>query len=455
MHRGAWRSFARILARMTRGAIGRIPDGDQPDGTTGEDPETRRSGRDKGRRATVDADVASRLARAIAGEFADAKPEPADPGAQRPSRRPTALTGASAVATLVLGLLVADTGTRDSDRNASHPAASAGSISRTPRGISPPFGGADLGGSQGPHSGAEEVNIRTAMTVAAVMSGNALATPPDGFVKHADSKHDFSAIQGQGGWHYRFDRGDGTAASDMAYFLAAGPNGRQWCVTPHFGGTSSSSDTSHCTLTADWSHTNTAEICNTPAQGTLRPIREWTGQRTTRRAVHLTLAPSALSGGMRFDLLADGVVVWSRTWSHGNNPPADELIDIAAARSIALRCDPLGTCASDGAWQSIEIYSPDCDRDGLADDAEIAAGAIDVDGNGIPDACECAASPGLPPCCPTDLNDDGQVNGADLGALVAFWGPNPSYPRADITGDGTVNGSDLGLLLAAWGACPP
>jgi len=107
-------------------------------------------------------------------------------------------------------------------------------------------------------------------------------------------------------------------------------------------------------------------------------------------------------------------------------------------------------CGSDSGQRPFLIeWSADCNADGKVDYGQIRRGELaDFNGNNIPDCCE-----GPTTCCPTDLNDDGQVNGADLGALVAFWGPNPSYPRADITGDGTVNGSDLGLLLSAWGAC--
>jgi hypothetical protein len=55
-----------------------------------------------------------------------------------------------------------------------------------------------------------------------------------------------------------------------------------------------------------------------------------------------------------------------------------------------------------------------------------------------------------PDPCPADLNDDGAVDGADLGALLASWGqPGP----ADLDGNGVVDGVDLGSLLAAWGPC--
>ncbi|MCA9283969.1 MAG: hypothetical protein KDA22_02050, partial [Phycisphaerales bacterium] len=55
--------------------------------------------------------------------------------------------------------------------------------------------------------------------------------------------------------------------------------------------------------------------------------------------------------------------------------------------------------------------------------------------------------------CPADLNNDGQVNGADLGQLLGAWGPCAGC-SADLTGDGMVNGADLGLLLGEWGPCP-
>jgi hypothetical protein len=59
---------------------------------------------------------------------------------------------------------------------------------------------------------------------------------------------------------------------------------------------------------------------------------------------------------------------------------------------------------------------------------------------------------GTPPdSCPTDLTDDGFVDGNDLGQLLAQWG-GPG--TADFNQDGFVDGNDLGIMLAAWGACP-
>jgi formylglycine-generating enzyme required for sulfatase activity len=53
---------------------------------------------------------------------------------------------------------------------------------------------------------------------------------------------------------------------------------------------------------------------------------------------------------------------------------------------------------------------------------------------------------------------DGTVNGADLGTLLAYWGPRTSGSfsiASDINSDGHIDGSDLGALLANWGTCTP
>ncbi|MCH2161039.1 MAG: hypothetical protein MK085_04110 [Phycisphaerales bacterium] len=52
-----------------------------------------------------------------------------------------------------------------------------------------------------------------------------------------------------------------------------------------------------------------------------------------------------------------------------------------------------------------------------------------------------------------DLNGDGEVNGADLGLLMANWAIAGS--SGDIDGDGDVDGADLGRLLGKWGPVYP
>jgi hypothetical protein len=64
--------------------------------------------------------------------------------------------------------------------------------------------------------------------------------------------------------------------------------------------------------------------------------------------------------------------------------------------------------------------------------------------------------PGMPAPCIGDIYLDGFVNGADLGALLAYWGPTTSAAPSracDLNADGVVNGSDLGILLGYWGPC--
>ena len=62
-----------------------------------------------------------------------------------------------------------------------------------------------------------------------------------------------------------------------------------------------------------------------------------------------------------------------------------------------------------------------------------------------------ASGPICPAFCPSDLNRDGTVSGADLGLLLGNWG---LFGQGDLDLDGTIGGSDLGLLLGAWGNCP-
>jgi hypothetical protein len=65
------------------------------------------------------------------------------------------------------------------------------------------------------------------------------------------------------------------------------------------------------------------------------------------------------------------------------------------------------------------------------------------------DAVTITISPALNPA---DLDGDGDVDGADLGELLAAWGPCEPAGEcpADLNGSGDVDGADLGALLAAW-----
>ena len=62
------------------------------------------------------------------------------------------------------------------------------------------------------------------------------------------------------------------------------------------------------------------------------------------------------------------------------------------------------------------------------------------------------AAPAPAQSCAGDLNDDGVINGADLGQLLAAWGPCESC-AADLNMNGVVDGADLGVQLGNWGEC--
>ena len=113
----------------------------------------------------------------------------------------------------------------------------------------------------------------------------------------------------------------------------------------------------------------------------------------------------------------------------------------------------VGCWTSDCEQSFVVEWSADCNNDGIVDYGQIRDGFADTNANNIPDCCE--QSIPCTDCYRYDLNPTGTVDGSDLGALLAFWGPvSPAFPRADITRDGIVNGEDLGLLLANWGPCP-
>ena len=124
-------------------------------------------------------------------------------------------------------------------------------------------------------------------------------------------------------------------------------------------------------------------------------------------------------------------------------------------------CSGIGGCG--GRWrddraclpESIDVravyeWSADCNNDSIVDYGQILTGQLaDSNTNGIPDICE------QPQCQDADITNNHIVDGADLGALLAFWGPvNPVLPQADVNRDGQVNGADIGILLSYWGPCP-
>lgn len=89
--------------------------------------------------------------------------------------------------------------------------------------------------------------------------------------------------------------------------------------------------------------------------------------------------------------------------------------------------------------ERFEGPTEDCNANGQVDLIDILFDpTLDADGDAAIDDCA-LRSP--------DINRDGVIDGADLGLLLAAWemtGPT------DLNSDGTTDGADLGLLLAAW-----
>ena len=138
---------------------------------------------------------------------------------------------------------------------------------------------------------------------------------------------------------------------------------------------------------------------------------------------------------------------WSYTNWNPNEPDGNEdyLVVIKRENDVFGWDDHL-VQSSEIVYFLIE-WSADCNNDGIVDYGQILDGTlVDTDQNGVPDWCD---------SCTGDVNGDGTVDAADLGALLALWGTNGnSSPRADANRDGTVDAADLGLLLGYWGDCP-
>jgi hypothetical protein len=117
--------------------------------------------------------------------------------------------------------------------------------------------------------------------------------------------------------------------------------------------------------------------------------------------------------------------------------------------------DDTGLSFNDPGFRPLIEYSADCNSNGIIDYGEIRNGFIeDTNGNNIPDACECAADPSLPICCPADVIEDSAVNAIDLAAILNTWGTDGGkFPRADVDGSGVVDGADLAAVLSEWGPC--
>jgi hypothetical protein len=134
-----------------------------------------------------------------------------------------------------------------------------------------------------------------------------------------------------------------------------------------------------------------------------------------------------------------GGCAWSNTYQ------AAATVDEAGERLIAVRARDRGGVA----FCDVRIeatFTADCNGDGFVDYGQILQGLLpDIDGNGIPDSCD----------CPADLDLSGSIDAEDLSYILFAWGTDGGKtPKADINRDGIVDAADLAAILSSWGSCP-
>lgn len=142
----------------------------------------------------------------------------------------------------------------------------------------------------------------------------------------------------------------------------------------------------------------------------------------------------------------------------------------AAGQITSLTHDPYSGALLAIRWSNspIRIVPPappdpaDLSGDGEVDGADLGlllaawntSGPGDLDGDGVVNGADLGlmlASFTVPPTpCPPDLDRNRTVDSSDLGLLLALWGEQGD---ADLDGSGVVDAADIGLVLAAWGPC--
>ncbi|MHC5113770.1 MAG: hypothetical protein ACYTGP_05020 [Planctomycetota bacterium] len=96
---------------------------------------------------------------------------------------------------------------------------------------------------------------------------------------------------------------------------------------------------------------------------------------------------------------------------------------------------------------SVTLADDTCNSTGLENWTLNNPQGLDNDGDLLYDADD-------PDCddCPEDLNGNGQVDFADILAVIAVWGPCPGCPE-DLNGNGAADFADILEIIAAWGPC--
>ncbi len=122
----------------------------------------------------------------------------------------------------------------------------------------------------------------------------------------------------------------------------------------------------------------------------------------------------------------------------------DELCIAMATVYCEADCETIPTCGTSGDC-GVPRADPGCSDRSCCEEICLEDGFCCV----VAWDAECVAKASSCGDPRPDLDGDGDVDGADLGLLLARWGTND--PGADLDSDGQVAGGDLGLLLASWG----
>ena len=147
-----------------------------------------------------------------------------------------------------------------------------------------------------------------------------------------------------------------------------------------------------------------------------------------------------------------GVVEWAAV-AYGEDMAPSSIFSINGAEPGSMATGMFESKAGSSVEIPLQLYAIDYamgyqdivlfTRTGDADNEYVPLGSFMV---------SIAPPTGDTPPCPADFNNDGKVDGGDLGLMLSAWG-NCDACQQDLNGDGKVDGGDLGLLLAAWGDC--
>jgi len=133
---------------------------------------------------------------------------------------------------------------------------------------------------------------------------------------------------------------------------------------------------------------------------------------------------------------------------HSGDPyAATDWTSAVSGGSVTWTGGDFATSANGNALRFATLYNFWFDANVAPASANATIGLFRPGAAGDPNSVTASIQAPSAPSNPSDLNDDGVVDGADLGILLGAWGT----AAGDINGDGTTDGADLGILLGGWG----